>query len=83
MSDSFDNARERIIRRTRQQIAECDQAVRDVEYWNKINPKETPFDPAPFRAMADLHGKILQAALERRPIDPEWTKQLIAIAEAE
>lgn len=41
--------RERMIREGRRIVGDCEQAIRDAEYWNSINPNETPMDVEDFR----------------------------------
>jgi hypothetical protein len=56
-----DELKQRIISRARKVVRECDQAIRDAEYWNSLphNKNETPLDVEDFRVMRDGAMKTL------------------------
>lgn len=44
-----DQHKRKIVLRARRIIRECDQAIRDVEYWNSLNPRKKPIDAEEFK----------------------------------
>lgn len=74
--------RQKIIRDTNRQIAEFEQVICDVEYWNSINPNETPFDCGLERVLIVFARKILADAVCGKRINPEWNRRMIEALEA-
>lgn len=48
-------------RRLKKVIAECEQLIRDTDYWNRLNPNEQPIDYEPERVMLSLARPCLDA----------------------
>ena len=67
-----------IIRRCKSQINECNQIVRDMEFWRQEFPNS--FDPEPIQAMAEMWRTILESVEMLKKLDPEIVQQLTELA---
>lgn len=69
-------ARQRIIKRMQKIIAECDQCLRDIAWWNKHRKDCPPLDPEPFRVSGMLARQVLELAEQRQRIPDELFNRL-------
>lgn len=60
----MDAAQRRLKRRLKKIVAECQQLINDVRYWNSINPQHPPLDCEPEHVMLSFAVPAL-AALDR------------------
>ena len=49
----------KIIRQSEKIIADCRQAIRDYEWWNKNNPQHPPLDIEPERVLLSKEIRVL------------------------
>ena len=53
-------------------LAECEQATRDIQHWNKYRPEEPPVDCENFQVLAAGLRKSIAALDTGEKIDPAW-----------
>jgi uncharacterized protein YqcC (DUF446 family) len=63
-----EKAAKRLTRRCRKIIDECDQALRDIGWWNENRTEHPPLDPEPFRVHGMLAREVLSYVEAGKPI---------------
>ena len=71
----IEKCRRRMIRRCRKIIAECDQCLRDIAWWNTNRSECPPIDPEPFRVKGMLARQVLECVEQRRPIPDDIARR--------
>ena len=76
----FEDARARIIRRTRKVVAECEQAIRDIHSWNDNQRPAgcTPLDPEPWVVAGHVARRIHRLATDRQDIPDGLVERMAA-----
>lgn len=66
----------RLTKAFTRQLAECEQCIRDGQYFNKIRTDCGPVDVEEFQVLAAGLRKALKAIQEGTRIDPAWLPPL-------
>jgi Ni,Fe-hydrogenase III component G len=72
MSNKREKVVKRLMKRITDMLAECEQAIRDCDYWNAIHPDDFPIDAEWFKVQAAGCRKTLAAIERGEPIDASW-----------
>ena len=67
-----DRAKRRLQRRCAKLLADSEQAVRDIQWWNAHRTEHPPEDCEWFQVQAAGLRKALGALERDEPIDPAW-----------
>lgn len=67
-----ERVRRRLRRNYRRMLAECEQTVRDLDYWAGNRPEHPPIDSEWFKVQAAGLRKCLAALEADQPIRSEW-----------
>lgn len=67
-----ERVRRRLIRGYTRILKDCEQAIRDCEWWNTHRTECEPMDGEDFKVMAAGLRRAITAAKEDRYIDGKW-----------
>jgi hypothetical protein len=64
--------KQRLKRRALRMLKECEQAIRDCQWWNANRTEHEPMDAEWFIVQAAGLRKVLNAVEHNQPFDPSW-----------